>query len=180
VGAADAHYHEAVPGHLFQGAIAREAGELPLYRKVQGFSAYGEGWALYAERVADELGVYGNDPFGQDRLSPELPLPRRAAGGRHGPAFQALEPGAGHPLHGRETPRSPEGSAEREIERYCASPCQACSYKLGEIVISRLRGEAERSMGPRFDIRAFHDLVLLGGSMPLTVLEQRVRSWMRA
>ena len=172
-------YHEAVPGHLFQGAIAREAGELPLYRKVQGFSAYGEGWGLYAERVADELGVYENDPFGKIGYLQSF-------------LFRAVRLVVDTGLHSKRWSREqairymvdnaaePEGSAEREIERYCASPGQACSYKLGEIVISRLRAEAERSMAARFDIKAFHDLVLLGGSMPLTVLEQRVRSWMRA
>jgi uncharacterized protein (DUF885 family) len=172
-------YHEAVPGHLFQGAIAREAGELPLYRKTVGFSAYGEGWALYAERVADELGVYENDPFGKIGYLQSF-------------LFRAVRLVVDTGLHAKrwsreqairymvENAAEPEGSAEREIERYCAAPGQACAYKLGEIVISRLRAEAEAAMGPRFDIKAFHDVVLLGGSMPLTVLERRVREWARA
>ena len=74
----------------------------------------------------------------------------------------------------------PEGSAVREIERYCVWPGQACAYKVGQTVIANLRAEAERTMGARFDLKAFHDLVLLGGSMPLTVLERRVREWIRA
>ncbi|HEX8570120.1 MAG TPA: DUF885 family protein [Caulobacteraceae bacterium] len=172
-------YHEAVPGHLFQGAIAREAGELPLYRKVQSFSAYGEGWGLYSERVADELGVYENDPFGKIGYLQSF-------------LFRAVRLVVDTGLHAKKWSREqavrymvenaaePEGSAIREIERYCASPGQACSYKLGEIVISRLRADAERSMGPRFDIKGFHDVVLLGGSMPLTVLERRVTEWSRA
>jgi uncharacterized protein (DUF885 family) len=172
-------YHEAVPGHLFQGAIAREAGELPLYRKVGGFSAYGEGWALYAERVADELGVYDRDPFGRIGYLQSF-------------LFRAVRLVVDTGMHDKrwsreqairymvENAAEPEGSAEREIERYCAAPGQACSYKLGEIVISRLRGEAERSMGPRFDIKGFHDVLLLGGSMPLTVLERRVKAWAQA
>jgi uncharacterized protein (DUF885 family) len=172
-------YHEAVPGHLFQGAIAREAGELPLYRKIAGFSAYGEGWALYAERVADELGVYENDPFGKIGYLQSF-------------LFRAVRLVVDTGLHAKRWSREqavaymvanaaePESSAVREIERYCAAPGQACSYKLGEIVISRLRAEAEQTQGARFDIKAFHDLVLLGGSMPLTVLERRVRGWSRA
>jgi uncharacterized protein (DUF885 family) len=144
-----------------------------------GFSAYGEGWALYSERLADELGVYENDPLGRIGYLQSF-------------LFRAVRLVVDTGLHDKrwsreqaiaymvENAAEPEGSATREIERYVAAPGQACSYKLGEIVISRLRAEAERSMGARFDIKAFHDVVLLGGSMPLTVLERRVRDWARA
>jgi uncharacterized protein (DUF885 family) len=168
-------YHEAVPGHHFQNSVAREAGELPLYRRTRGFSAYGEGWALYSERVADELGVYANDPFGR-------------IGYLQSYLFRAVRLVVDTGLHHKRWSREqairymvensarPEGSAIREIERYVVWPGQACSYKLGEIVISRLRAESEQKQGQRFDIKRFHDVVLRGGSMPLTVLERRVRS----
>jgi uncharacterized protein (DUF885 family) len=167
-------YHEAVPGHHFQNSVAREAGELPLYRRTRGFSAYGEGWALYSERVADELGVYASDPFGR-------------IGFLQSYLFRAVRLVVDTGLHHKRWSREqairymvensarPEGSAVREIERYAVWPGQACSYKLGEIVISRLRSESEQKMGGRFDIKRFHDVVLRGGSMPLTVLERRVR-----
>lgn len=167
-------YHEASPGHHFQGSIAREQGELPLYRRTQGFSAYSEGWALYAERVADELGVYEGDPFGK-------------IGYLQSYLFRAVrlvvDTGLHHKRWSREqairymveNAAEPEGSATREIERYSVWPGQACSYKLGQTVIANLRAEAEQRLGQRFDIKRFHDVVLLGGPMPLTVLERRVR-----
>jgi uncharacterized protein (DUF885 family) len=168
-------WHEAVPGHVFQGTIAREQGELPLYRRTRGFAAYNEGWALYAERVADELGVYADDPFGK-------------IGYLQSYLFRAVrlvvDTGLHHKRWSREqaikwmvdNAAEPEGSATREIERYVVWPGQACAYKLGETVISRLRTEAEAKSG--FDVKRFHDAVLLGGSMPLTVLERRVREEM--
>jgi uncharacterized protein (DUF885 family) len=168
-------YHEAAPGHLFEGGLALESGDLPLYRKVGGFSAYAEGWALYAERIADELGVYADDPFSK-------------IGYLQSYLFRAVrlvvDTGLHHKRWSREqairwmvdNAAEPEGSAVREIERYSVMPGQACSYKLGETVISRLRAEAEAR--PGFDIKRFHDAVLGGGRMPLTVLERRVRATM--
>jgi uncharacterized protein (DUF885 family) len=168
-------YHEGVPGHHFQISTAREAGELPLYRRTQGFAAYNEGWALYSERVADELGVYANDPLGK-------------IGFLQSYLFRAVrlvvDTGMHHKRWSREqaiqwmvdNAAEPVGSATREIERYVVWPGQACAYKLGETVISRLRREMEAR--PGFDIKRFHDAVLLGGSMPLTVLERRVKSEM--
>ncbi|MBW3558693.1 MAG: DUF885 family protein, partial [Proteobacteria bacterium] len=170
-------YHEAVPGHVFQGSLAREDSSIPLYRRAGGFAAYNEGWALYAERVADELGVYETDPFGK-------------MGYLQSYLFRAVRLVVDTGLHHKRWTREqaikwmvdnaaePEGSAVREIERYCAMPGQACSYKLGQTVIADLRAEAERA--PAFDIKRFHDAVLQGGSMPLTVLQRRVRSAMRA
>lgn len=169
-------FHEAVPGHHFQVMIAREAGALPLYRRIGGFSAYSEGWALYAERVADELGVYENDPWGR-------------IGYLQSYLFRAVRLVVDSGMHFRRWSREqairymmdfaaePEGSAVREIERYVVWPGQACSYKIGQTVIANLRAEAERRLGNRFDIRAFHDTILLSGAMPLTVLERRVRAW---
>jgi uncharacterized protein (DUF885 family) len=172
-------YHEAVPGHHFQVTVAREAGALPLYRRTGGFSAYSEGWALYAERVADELGVYADDPWGK-------------IGYLQSYLFRAVrlvvDSGMHHHRWSREQAirymmdyaAEPEGSAVREIERYAVWPGQACAYKIGQTVIANLRAEAEQRMGSRFDIKAFHDNVLLGGAMPLTVLERRVRAWQAA
>ncbi|MDQ4087756.1 MAG: DUF885 family protein [Pseudomonadota bacterium] len=172
-------YHEASPGHHFQVSIAREQGELPLYRRAGGFSAYNEGWALYAERVADELGVYEDDPFGR-------------IGYLQSYLFRAVRLVVDSGLHHKrwsreqairymvENAAEPEGSAVREIERYSVWPGQATAYKIGQTVIAGLREEAERRQGARFDIKAFHDAVLLGGSMPLTVLQRRVREWMSA
>ena len=166
-------WHEAMPGHHFQTMVSREAGELPLYRRARGFSAYGEGWALYAERVADELGVYEGDPFGK-------------IGFLQSYLFRAVrlvvDTGLHHKRWSREqairymieTAGEPEGAATREIERYSVWPGQACAYKMGETVISRLRAEAE-SRQSGFDIKAFHDRVLLSGAMPLSVLERHVR-----
>jgi uncharacterized protein (DUF885 family) len=170
-------YHEAVPGHHFQITVAREAGELPLYRRTQGFAAYNEGWALYSERVADELGVYENDPFGR-------------IGYLQSYLFRAVRLVVDSGLHQKRWSREqairymiensarPEGSAVREIERYSVWPGQALAYKLGQTVIERLRAEQEQR--PGFDLKRFHDVVLMGGSMPLTVLERRVRDQMRA
>ncbi|HEX9932242.1 MAG TPA: DUF885 family protein [Allosphingosinicella sp.] len=172
-------WHEGVPGHHFQISIAREAGELPVYRRTGGVPAYSEGWALYAERVADELGVYEDDPFGK-------------IGYLQSYLFRATRLVVDSGLHQKRWTREqairwmvdnaaePEGSAVREIERYIVWPGQATAYKIGQTVIANLRAEAERRMGSRFDIKAFHDIVLLGGAMPLTVLERRVREWMAA
>ena len=172
-------WHEGIPGHHFQGSIAREAGTLPIYRRAGGFSAYAEGWALYAERVAGELGVYDDDPLGR-------------IGYLQSYLFRAVRLVVDSGLHHRRWSREqairymidnaaePEGSAIREIERYCVWPGQACAYKVGQTVIAGLRDEAERRMGRHFDIKAFHDNVLLGGSLPLTVLQRRVRAWMAA
>jgi uncharacterized protein (DUF885 family) len=172
-------WHEGIPGHHFQGSIAREAGTLPIYRRAGGFSAYAEGWALYAERLAGELGVYDDDPLGR-------------IGYLQSYLFRAVRLVVDSGLHHRRWSREqairymidnaaePEGSAIREIERYCVWPGQACAYKVGQTVIAGLRDEAERRMGPHFDLKAFHDTVLLGGSLPLTVLQRRVRAWMAA
>ncbi|MGQ0660391.1 DUF885 domain-containing protein, partial [Sphingosinicella sp.] len=172
-------WHEGNPGHHFQNSVAREAGSLPLYRRLGGFSAYSEGWALYSERVADELGVYEGDPLGR-------------IGYLQAYLFRAVRLVVDSGLHSRrwsreqairymvENAAEPEGSAVREIERYSVWPGQACSYKIGQTVIARLRDEAERGMGARFDIKAFHDAMLLSGAMPLSVLERRIRAWAAA
>jgi uncharacterized protein (DUF885 family) len=170
-------WHEGNPGHHFQGSIAREQGSLPLYRRAGGgFSAYSEGWALYSERVADELGVYEGDPLGR-------------IGYLQAYLFRAVRLVVDSGIHHRRWSREqavrymvdnaaePETSAVREIERYAVWPGQACAYKIGQTMIQRLRDDAQRRMGRRFDIKAFHDQMLLSGGMPLSVLERRIRSW---
>ncbi|WP_029416960.1 DUF885 domain-containing protein [Brevundimonas bacteroides] len=163
-------YHEAAPGHLFEGALALQSGDLPLYRKTVGFSAYGEGWGLYAERLADELGLYADDPFGRIgylesflfracRLVVDTGL--HSKGWSREQAVRYMAENVGDPN-------------EPEIDRYCSAPGQACSYKMGEIAITALREEMRAR--PGFDLKRFHSAVLDGGRMPLTVLERRVRA----
>lgn len=166
-------YHEAAPGHLFQGALALEQGQLPLYRRAGGgFSAYSEGWALYSERLADELGVYADDPFGRigylesflfraNRLVVDTGL--HSKGWSREQAIQWFRDNQGDPN-------------ETEVDRYCVAPGQATSYKLGEILITRLREEMKRR--PGFDLKRFHAAVIDGGNLPLTVLERRVKRLM--
>ena len=173
-GLATLTYHEASPGHHFQITVAREAGSLPIYRRVAGNSAYNEGWALYAERVAaDDLDVYADNPLGRIgylqsclfravRLVVDTGLHHQRWSGVQAIRYMIEECG------------EPPESAEKEIDRYCVSVGQACSYKLGQTVISRLRAEAEAR--PGFDLKAFHDRVLLNGSVPLAVLEGLMRA----
>ena len=163
-------YHEAAPGHLFEGALALQSADLPLYRKTVGFSAYGEGWGLYAERLADELGMYEGDPFGRIgylesflfracRLVVDTGL--HSKGWSREQAVRYMAENLGDPN-------------QTEIDRYCSAPGQACSYKMGEIAITGLREELKA--GANFDLKRFHSAVLDGGRMPLTVLDRRVRA----
>ncbi|GAB4520686.1 MAG: DUF885 family protein [Amphiplicatus sp.] len=172
-------YHEAVPGHHFQISLQRAITDMPLIRNMMGFSEYAEGWALYAEQVAAEMGMYADDPLGDlGRLQSELFRAARLV----------VDSGLHHKRWTREeaidymveTTGESRASVTREIERYAVWPGQACSYKLGMIRLNALRAEAEEALGEEFDIRAFHDEVLLAGSMPLPVLEQRVRRWIAA
>ena len=165
-------YHEAAPGHLFQGALAREAGELPLYRRVGGFSAYSEGWGLYSERLADELGVYDGDPFGRIGYLESF-------------LFRACRLVVDTGLHAQDWSRERAiryftenvgDPNEAEVERYCVAPGQACSYKIGETFITALRGSLKDR--PGFDLKRFHAAVIDGGNIPLTILERRVRAAM--
>jgi uncharacterized protein (DUF885 family) len=172
-------YHEGVPGHHFQISVSREAGELPIYRRVGGFSAYNEGWGLYAEQLAGEMGMYEGDPLGEVGLLQSL-------------LFRAVRLVVDSGIHAKRWSREQavrymvdncgrtEGASINEIERYCAWPGQACSYKLGHTVITRIRDEAKARLGSRFDIKAFHDAVLLNGSLPLSVLEKVVADWTAA
>ena len=169
-------FHEGVPGHHLQESVSREAGELPLLRKSLGNSGYAEGWALYAEQVAVEMGMYADDPLGH-------------IGQLHDALLRAVRLVLDSGLHDRRWSREqavayftqhlgdPESAAVQEVERYCIWPGQACAYMLGKIEFLRLRDRARKALGRRFDIRAFHDAVLLAGNMPLTVLDRRVEAY---
>jgi uncharacterized protein (DUF885 family) len=169
-------YHEGLPGHHLQITLALEAEGIPLLRKVVGFSAYSEGWALYSEELADEMGMYENDPWGR-------------IGKLHDALFRAVRLVVDSGMHAKgwsreqaikfyvDTLGDPEASAVTEIERYCVWPGQATSYMVGKIEWMRLREKAKKQLGPKFDIRAFHDAGLLAGGMPLKVLAQRIDQW---
>ena len=169
-------YHEAVPGHLFQGALLLEAGEAPLLFKNFGLTAYDEGWGLYAEQLADELGMYADYPAG--KIGYLQSFLYRAARivldtGIHAKGW-SREQAIAYML---ETVGLPRGAAENEIDRYVVWPGQACGYKVGHTEIDRIRTKAKAALGSRFDIKGFHDAVLLGGATPLTVLERVVDEW---
>ena len=169
-------YHEGVPGHHLQLSIAQLAGELPMLRRIAFYSAYGEGWALYAEQLADELGGYD----GIER-----------AGYLQSFLFRAerlvVDTGLNHKRWTREqaidhmvaTTGFARGRVQREIERYCASPGQACSYKIGHLAWVRARTKAQQALGAKFDIRDFHE-ILREGAMPLTILERRIDERVKA
>jgi uncharacterized protein (DUF885 family) len=168
-------FHEGTPGHHLQIGIAQTSEDIPMLRKLGGFSAYSEGWALYAESVADEAKVY------------RTPLER--AGFLQSYLFRATRLVVDTGLHDKrwtrekatdymvETTGFARPRTQREVERYCTQAGQACSYKVGHGVWQRLRAEAERQ--PNFDVKQFHE-VLKEGAMPLTILERRVRERMRA
>lgn len=168
-------YHEAIPGHHFQIAIQQELQGVPTFRKVLPFTAFAEGWALYSERLAWESGFQDNPLDNLGRLQAEM--------------FRAVRLVVDTGLHSKQWTREqaiaymtektgmPETDVTAEIERYLVMPGQALAYKVGMLKILELRERAKTELGPKFDIKAFHDLVLTGGSMPLALLEQRVDAW---
>ncbi|HEX9931601.1 MAG TPA: DUF885 family protein [Allosphingosinicella sp.] len=169
-------YHEASPGHHHQGSLALEAEGIPMLRRLLGFSAYSEGWGLYAEQLADEMGVYENDPLG--RVGYLQSYMFRAA-------RLVVDTGLHHKRWSREQAirymvealGDQESSVTTEVERYAVWPGQATSYKVGQTRWIQLRENARRRLGADFDIRAFHDVTLAAGAMPLDVLERVVDEW---
>lgn len=171
-------YHESIPGHHLQLSIQTEA-HLPLIRKISFYSSYMEGWALYAEQLADEMGMYDDDPMGR-------------IGYLHDAMFRGVRLVVDTGMHAMRWSREqavkyytdtlgdPEASAITEVERYSVWPGQACAYMLGKLTILRLREKAKQALGPRFDIRQFHDAVLLCAAVPLTVLESVVDDYIKA
>ena len=162
--------HEAIPGHVWQGEYANK---LPLIRSLLAFNAYSEGWALYAEQLADELGVYDDYPVGAPRLPAVDRLPLLPAGGRHRPPRQALDAPAGRRLLRQRQRLEPARSRERS-RPLLPWPGQACGYKVGHSEIDRLRDKAKAELGPKYDLRAFDDAVVLGGNVPMDVLAKNV------
>jgi uncharacterized protein (DUF885 family) len=167
--------HEGIPGHVLQGDIqARQTGG-PKFRKTYGYVAYAEGWALYTEGLCKEMGVYPDTAADFFRLDAELFRAARLVvdTGIHAQGWtedQAVD-------YMIKTGRRPPDQARSEVRRYITLPGQATGYKIGMLKILELRHKAEAALGPKFDIRGFHDVIVGSGSMPLGVLEQRVDDW---
>ncbi len=169
-------YHESVPGHHLQGTIALESAGTPMLHRTLALNAFVEGWGLYAEQLADEIGIYADFPLG--RLGLLQSFLYRAVRivvdtGMHWKGWsrgQAAD-------YMADTVGLARGAVESEIDRYCVWPAQACGYKVGHLEFVRLREAARARLGPRFDLRGFHDAVLKGGPLPLEVLAQVVDDW---
>jgi uncharacterized protein (DUF885 family) len=167
-------YHEGIPGHHMQISVQQQLKGLPKFRLHTGFSAYTEGWALYAEQLGKEVGFYQDPVSDYGRLDSEL--------------FRAVRLVVDTGIHSMGWTRDQvvdymrkndvnEPLIQSETDRYIAWPAQACSYKLGQLKIIELRERAKKELGPKFDIRTFHDEILSGGSLPLDMLDQRTTQW---
>ena len=169
-------YHEGLPGHHMQIAIAQELTNVPTFRKRAGFGAYSEGWGLYAEWLAREMPGTYQDPYSRfGRLGSEMWRAVRLVvdTGMHAKGWsdeQAVQ-------YFLANSATTEPQVRSEIRRYLVSAGQATSYKIGMLRIQELRRKAETALGPRFDLRGFHDTILSGGALPLTLLEKRVDRW---
>ena len=171
-------YHEGVPGHHMQIAIAQTLPQLPAFRQQAGYTAYVEGWALYAESLGKEIGFY-QDPYSDyGRLSSELLRAVRLVldTGVHYKHWTRQQMVDFFHQHTSED----EPDVQNETDRYIVVPAQALGYKLGQLDIQRLRRQAQAELGSRYDVRAFHDEILNGGALPLDVLDARVASWIAA
>ena len=172
---ADLTFHEAIPGHIWQGEYTHD---LPLIRQLLAFNAYSEGWGLYAEQLADELGAYETDRVGRLGYLQSI-------------AFRACRLVVDTGIHAKRWTReqgvqffvdvngsNPEEVAS-EVDRYCSWPGQACGYKVGHSEINRQREKAQKALGSRFDVKAFNDTIVRGGNVPLDVLGKNVDEYMR-
>lgn len=164
-------YHEGVPGHHLQISLSQESKDIPTLRKIGGFSAYSEGWALYAEQLSDELGAYSGIEkagylqsflFRATRLVVDTGLHSKGWSREKAVDYMTATTGFARPR------------VQREVERYCTQIGQACSYKVGHMAWTRAREEAQAALGAKFDIKQFHD-VLKEGAMPLSILQQRIK-----
>src|SRR5262245_21725865 len=171
-------YHEGVPGHHMQISIAQELPDLPPFRQHADYTAFIEGWALYSERLGKEIGFYRNPYNDYGRLDDEMLRAMRLVvdTGIHYKKWtrdQVVQ-------YMRDHSSVNEAQIQAETDRYIALPGQALAYKIGQLTILRLRENAHRELGEKFDIRAFHDEVLGGGALPMDVLEQRIQSWIES
>ena len=174
-GLKDLTYHESIPGHVWQGEYTFR---MPLIRTLLPINAYSEGWALYAEQLADELGVYEGDPVGRLGYLQSI-------------AFRACRLVVDTGLHVKRWTReqaiqwfaTTNGSSDQEVrsevDRYCAWPGQACGYKVGHSEINRLRAKAQQALGPKYDFRRFNDAVVTTGGVPMVVLARRIDAFIR-
>ncbi len=169
-------YHEGVPGHHMQISVAQQLKGLPKFRLRGGYSAYTEGWALYAEELGKEIGFYQDPVSDYGRLNSEL--------------FRAVRLVVDTGIHDQGWTRQQvidymhandvnDALAQTETDRYIAWPGQALAYKMGQLTILKLRAEAKAQLGTQFDIKAFHDEILNGGAMPLDLLEERTERWIK-
>ena len=162
----DLTYHEAIPGHVWQGEYTFKQ---PLIRSLLAFNAYSEGWALYAQQIADEMGVYDDFPVG--RLGYLQSLAFRACRlvvdtGLHAKRWTRQQANEWFVTNNGSNPEEVRG----EVDRYCAWPGQACGYKVGHSAINRLRANAKTQLGDKFNYKRFNDAVVLGGAVPMSVL----------
>jgi uncharacterized protein (DUF885 family) len=168
-------YHEGIPGHHLQISIAQELSGLPEFRKQSYYTAYTEGWALYSERLGKEIGFY-QDPYSDyGRLEADIWRAIRlvvdtGVHSQHWTRQQMVD-------YFREHSAIDETNIQAEVDRYIAWPGQALGYKMGQLKILELKQKAQTALGPKFDIKAFHDEILDSGALPLDVLEQRVDNW---
>jgi uncharacterized protein (DUF885 family) len=172
---ADLTFHESIPGHIWQGEYTHA---MPLIRQLLAFNAYSEGWGLYAEQLADELGAYPDDPVGRVGYLQSI-------------AFRACRLVVDTGIHAKHWTREQavqffvevNGSnpleVASEVDRYCSWPGQACGYKVGHSEINRQREIAQKALGPKFDLKAFNDTVVVGGNVPLDVLAKNVEEYIR-
>ena len=163
-------YHEGVPGHHLQISLAQESKDIPMLRKISFFNSYVEGWALYSEQLADELGGYDalqragylqSFQFRSARLVVDTGLNSKGWSREKAVDYMTRTTGFSR------------SRVQREVERYCVSIGQACSYKIGHLAWLRAREKARATLGDRFDLKQFHE-ILKDGAMPLTILERRV------
>jgi len=171
----DTAYHEGLPGHHLQLSIAQELEDVPTFRKYEGYTAFVEGWGLYAERLGKDIGLY-QDPYSDyGRLEGDIERAIRlvvdtGVHNQHSSREQMVDYFHNHSAIA-------EAEVQAEVDRYVAWPSQALAYKAGQLKILELREHARKALGDKFDLRAFHDQVLDSGALPLDVLSDRIDAW---